>query len=180
MSGIRSIHRNPTIKGYATAASAPIFVDSDDNLLKYNPFGSGTVTSEVALGGAETLVTTEVLVASDAGKTLFLALAAGFQTTLPLNSTFPVGGKLKFIVTIAPTTAYTIITNSADVNTMIGGINELEVDTTEDGPSTAGADLFTFVASSLTSVGDWVEFTNNGTNWYFTGQTVLDGAVTLA
>ncbi len=42
MSGIRSLSRSKTVKGYATGASAPIYVDSDDNLVKLIPAGSGT------------------------------------------------------------------------------------------------------------------------------------------
>lgn len=50
MSGIRSLHRNPTVKGIATSASAPIYVDSDDNAVKVIPAGTGT--TEVVLGMA--------------------------------------------------------------------------------------------------------------------------------
>ena len=42
MSGIRSIYRGPTIKGYASGGSAPVYVDSDDNLVKVIVAGSGT------------------------------------------------------------------------------------------------------------------------------------------
>lgn len=47
MSGIRSITRNPTVKGFASANSAPFYVDSDDNKTKLIPAGSGT--TEVSL-----------------------------------------------------------------------------------------------------------------------------------
>lgn len=47
MSGIRSIVRNPTLKGFASAGSAPIYVDSDDNRLKIVPAGSGTTELEI-------------------------------------------------------------------------------------------------------------------------------------
>ncbi len=42
MSGVRSLRRGATLVGYATGASAPIYVDSDDNLVKLIPAGSGT------------------------------------------------------------------------------------------------------------------------------------------
>src|SRR5258705_9577904 len=85
MSGIRSIHRNPTVKGSASGASAPIYVDSDDNRLKMIPAGSGT--TEVVLqetsgsGAAEVVITTKAVTAAESGKVFFLALATGFVTT---------------------------------------------------------------------------------------------------
>jgi len=48
MSGIRSIHRNKIVKGSASGASAPIYVDSDDNKLKMIPAGSGTTEVDIA------------------------------------------------------------------------------------------------------------------------------------
>ena len=47
MSGIRSIHRGPLAKGFASGSSAPIRVDDSLNVLKYIPAGSGT--TEVAI-----------------------------------------------------------------------------------------------------------------------------------
>lgn len=47
MSGIRSILRNPTVRGIATDASAPFYCDSDDNKIKVIPAGTGT--TEVTL-----------------------------------------------------------------------------------------------------------------------------------
>ena len=54
MSGVRSLTRTPTVKGSASAAVAPIYVDSDDNRVKVIPGGSGS-TTEIILqeaGGA--------------------------------------------------------------------------------------------------------------------------------
>ncbi len=51
MSGIRSLTRRPTILGYATAASAPIYVDSDDNAVKIIPAGTGTTEVVLAVAG---------------------------------------------------------------------------------------------------------------------------------
>lgn len=47
MAGIRSIHRGPLAKGFASGSSAPIRVDDSLNVLKYIPAGSGT--TEVAI-----------------------------------------------------------------------------------------------------------------------------------
>lgn len=63
MSGIRSITRNPTVKGYAVAGSAPIYVDSDDNKLKYIPAGSGTTEVELIDASATQTLTNKTLTA---------------------------------------------------------------------------------------------------------------------
>ncbi len=45
---IRGLARRATAIGYATPTNAPVYVDSDDNLLKFIPAGSGT-TEQVAV-----------------------------------------------------------------------------------------------------------------------------------
>ena len=62
---------------------------------------------------------------------------------------------------------------------MIGGINELEVDTSSDGPYDANADTFNFVAN-IAVVGDRVKMVSDGTSWYYIGQTNADGGVTTS
>lgn len=52
MSGVRSLVRTPTVRGYATSGSAPIYVDSDDNAVKLIPAGTGT--TELAFNLAAT------------------------------------------------------------------------------------------------------------------------------
>jgi len=47
MSGIRSLFRGPIVRGEASGASAPIYVDSDTNTVKVIPAGTGT--TEVSL-----------------------------------------------------------------------------------------------------------------------------------
>ncbi len=54
----RNIRRQATVPGYASATNVPIYVDSDDNILKMIPAGSGT--SEVQIldaSSAQTLTT---------------------------------------------------------------------------------------------------------------------------
>ena len=82
-------------------------------------------------------------------------------------------------MTAAPSGAsYTIISGNSLENVLNGGINELEVDTTNDGPFLLAGDTFTFV-DGIAAVSDWVEFTSDGTNYFFTGQTNLDGGATI-
>jgi hypothetical protein len=131
-------------------------------------------TDVLALNATETVAATNVLTAAESNKTCFLGLAGGFATTLPAPAA---GLRYKFIVSVAPTTSYTIGTN-AGANVIIGGINELEVDTADDGPYSAAADTITFV-QAVAVVGDWCEVVSDGTSWFLTGQTNADGGVTL-
>lgn len=105
---------------------------------------------------------------------LMLSLAGGFTATLPAPAK---GLRFKFIVAIAPTTAYIVKTDGA-ANVLIGGVNELEVDTGDDGPYIADGDTITFVANTAV-VGDYVEMTSDGTSWYVRGQANADGGITL-
>lgn len=89
MSGIRSLTRRPTVLGYATAASAPIYVDSDDNAVKIIPAGTGSSELVFALAsassgfrtaaGVATLVTGSVIVAT--GLSTVLAFTATVKNT---------------------------------------------------------------------------------------------------
>jgi hypothetical protein len=123
---------------------------------------------------AETVTTTNVITAAESGKTFFLGTAGGFASTLPAPAA---GLNYKFIVSVAPTTAYTIATNGS-ANIIKGGVNELEVDTGDDGPYSAVGDLISFVAN-VAVVGDWVSVESDGTSWFLTGQTNADGGVTI-
>ena len=168
MSGVRSLVRNSTIKGYATAASAPIYVDSDDNRVKLIPAGTGT--TEVILqeaGGAssfENVITTRVLTAVDSGKTFFLGLAAGFTTTLPAISAAP-GFKATFIVNVAPTGGDLVVSaNAADLDKIVGGVHSSQA-TSADTETTLGADQFNFIANQAV-IGDRFDIFNDGVNWY--------------
>lgn len=136
--------------------------------------GAATIAAP-STNTAEVVTTTNTITAAESGKTFFLNAAGGFTSTLPAPA---LGLKYKFVVSTAPTTAYVITTNGGD-DIMIGGINELEVDTGDDGPYDNNADTLNFVAS-VAVVGDWVEFESDGTSWFFTGQTNADGGVTTS
>lgn len=124
---------------------------------------------------AEILTAAKTLTSTDDGKTFYLGLAGGFTVTLPAPY---LGGRLQFKVRVAPTTAYILVTSGSS-NILRGGVNELEVDTTEDGPYHATADTLNFVAN-VAVVGDWVDLESDGTYWYVRGQTNADGGVTFA
>lgn len=61
MSGIRSITRSKTVKGFATDGSAPIYVDSDDNILKYIPAGAGSTEVQVVDASATQTLTNKTV-----------------------------------------------------------------------------------------------------------------------
>ncbi len=179
MSGIRSITRRPNAAGYASAGSAPIYLDSDDNRLKMIPAGSGT--TEVILqeaGGAsgyERLITTRVLTAADSGKIFGLALAGGFTVTLPALA----GGlHFKFIIEVSPTTAYIIASAEGDNLSIVGAAadgNAIVVNS-----ASFNADQINLVANTAI-IGDTVEVTSVGTvGWSATALVAVGGGVTIS
>jgi hypothetical protein len=127
----------------------------------------------------ETAAATNVITAAECGTTFFLAHATEFASTLPAISTVTAGCTFGFIVKAAPSGAsYTVLTGNSLENLLIGGINELEVDTSDDGPYIADGDTITF-ADGVAVVGDYVQMISDGTSWYLTGQANADGGITL-
>jgi hypothetical protein len=85
MSGIRSITRRATAAGYATAGSAPLYVNSSDNSVRVIPIGSGT--AEVSL--AQTVSTGAVKIAAGTGTFVSgtVTVATGLATCTSFNAT---------------------------------------------------------------------------------------------
>ena len=126
--------------------------------------------------------TTALNASEDCGRVFFLNSTTEFTTTLPAIADAGPGWWCKFIVKSAPSGAAYVITENAASDTdkiITNGINELEVDTSDDGPSNTGHTTVSF-ADGVAITGDFVEFLCDGTNWYCTGQTKADGGVTLA
>lgn len=123
----------------------------------------------------EDLTAASTLTTADCGKTLMLNSATEFATTLPAPTN---GCKFKVFVKAAPSSAsYTIVTASSS-NVIIGGVNELETDTGDDGPYISAGDTITFV-DGVGVVGDMIELISDGTSWYVNGQAKADGGITL-
>jgi hypothetical protein len=159
------------------AAGDLIHVRGDQGIytLRVDDVVAGLVTTGT-IGGAsyETLITTRLLAIVDSGKTFFLNLAAGFTITLPVPA---VGLRYRFVVKLAPTTAYIIVTDSGD-NIIQGSITSPEVSALVS--VVADADDINFVAN-LSLPGDWVELESDGTSWFLRGQTfVQDGMTTTS
>lgn len=123
----------------------------------------------------EDTTATNALTTAECGKTITLNSATEFVTTLPAPTA---GCSFTFIVKAAPASAsYTVVTASS-ANILIGGINELEVDTGDDGPYDADGDTITFV-DGVAVVGDYVTMISDGTSWYLHGQANADGGITV-
>lgn len=129
-----------------------------------------------ATTNVETLAAARTLTADDSGKTLFLGLADGFTVTLPAPAA---GLNFEFIVSVAPTTAY-ILTTDSGADVMIVEVDELTKTVgTEDGVYDDNADTLNFVASTAV-VGDRVKMLSDGTSWFVHGLVNAIGAVTTS
>jgi len=198
---IRGIARRSTPVGYATPTNVPIYVDSDDNILKYIPVGSGTteiqvvdastaqtltnktltapvitgaaISGSVGAEAAEVVTTTNVITAAESGTTFYLSATGGFTSTLPVPA---LGLNYKFVVKTAPTGASYIITTNAGSNLLYGMFVERA-----GGAGLAGAaqDVQNFVLNQAI-IGDWAEYRSDGTNWYLHGMVNVIAGATFA
>lgn len=122
--------------------------------------------------GSEVLITTRTVLATENGMTFYLALAGGFTVTLPTPA---LGLRFKFVVKVAPTTAYIILSTPTDI--IIGyPIGSLGADETANG--NALGDQVNFVAN-VSLPGDSVVLESDGTYWYAIPLVKATGAVTI-
>ena len=198
---IRSVRRQASNPGATPGQvnSAPIYVDSDDNILKMIPAGSGTTEVQVVDASSsqtltnktftapiintptgtrltEVVTAANVLTAAESGTTYFLSLAGGFQTTLPAATA---GCWFDFVVKTAPTTAYTIITSNGTDQIIFGQTFCADAnDSVGDVELTGGATTITFVAN-VAAVSDRLTIISDGTNWYATAWVNVNSALTF-
>ena len=112
----------------------------------------------------ETVTTTNVIAATESGKTFFLSAAGGFVSTLPAPAA---GLFFRFIVITAPASgSYTIVTTSS-ANIISGQVYTVDVNsaTDPDFNTTADQDTITLVQSKAV-IGDSVDVWSDGTSWY--------------
>ena len=122
---------------------------------------------------SEVVTATNVLTATESGKTLYLDAAAGFETTLP---TAALGLNFKFVVKTAPTSnGYTI--TGAPADKIFGTVACSGAEATINGVTASASDNVILVANQA-AVGDLVEFSSDGTNWYVTGNVNTYAAIT--
>lgn len=134
---------------------------SNWRLIEHNPSSLPT----------EIVTTTNVITATEIGKTFFLNAVGGFTSTLPAPAN---GLKFTFIVTTAPTTAY-IITTTAGANLLFGTF----LDIIGELVYFSAQDTLNFVAS-ISVIGDRLEIESDGTNWYCKAFSGADGGITVS
>lgn len=146
------------------------------------PHNTGSVGTPGVLNrrGVKTLTSAASVEAHDCGTIFRLNSATGFTVTLPTVAQAGAGWWAKFVVTTAPTSGNHVVTEdgATDTNVLVGGINELEVDTNDDGPYTAGATQVNFIAN-VAAKGDFVLVECDGVNFIISGQTNADGGTTI-
>jgi hypothetical protein len=128
--------------------------------------------SSVPASGMEVVAEANIITAEESGKTFFLNLAGGFQSTLPAPAA---GLKFTFIVKTAPTTAYTIVTNGANQQ-VLKGLVLVAADGT--GEVSAGGTTATFVAGQA-KPGDRIDMICDGTIWYMKGFAQVAAGITI-
>jgi hypothetical protein len=148
-------------------ASKALVLDSSGNVAM--PAAPASIDER----NAEVVITTNVIAASENGRTFYLNLAAGFTSTLPAPA---LGLRFRFIVKTAPTGAAYVITTNGSANIMYGMMLERA-----GGAGVAGAarDTFNFIHNQSIA-GDWVEFWSDGTNWYYHGMVDVAAGNTVA
>lgn len=161
-----------TVKRIAGAhgMAAGRFLGFDENnkvIIDTNDRDSNRIDPPVSLTAAVTL--TE----KDHGKTFILNLAGGFTVTLPANSV--AGFRARFIVGIAPTTAYIIAAATAD--TMAGHVLSSS-GAAEDSENAATGDQLNFVAATAV-IGDQADIFIDGTSVFVSARVAAAGGATI-
>jgi hypothetical protein len=140
-------------------------------IIDLNHVNDTTILGPIEVQNSESVTTTNVITASESGKTFYLNAAGGFTSTLPAPA---LGLKYKFIVKAAPTTAYIITTNGGD-NVLQGTY----LDIVGELVSIAAQDTLNFVANTAL-VGDSLEVESDGTSWFCTAFSKADGGITVS
>jgi len=131
---------------------------------------------------AQLLTAAITLTEKDSGKVMYVESSGGaYSVTFPTGADIKDGIYYKFWVNEnTPTGAVTFAAGSAII---FGKVNETEVDTNDDGPGSS-ADGATGVSNVIwgTSAlkGDYLEFSAYDGEWYLTGQSGKDAAVTTS
>lgn len=153
-------------KGVSTAALDTVYVADGA--------GSGTWTSRFPQ--SEVVTATNVIAATENGKTFFLSSATEFVSTLPAPAAHL---KFSFIVSAAPSGAdYTIVTTSS-ANIIKGQVYTVDVNSATDPDfEVTSADTISFVSAKAVA-GDRVDVVCDGTNWFAYGFCSVFDAITI-
>jgi hypothetical protein len=154
---------------------APIVVDDEDERIKYyDRTNDRVLTVQTGMGMGEVLTAARTLTAADSGKIFFLAAAGGFQVSLPAVATALKGWHATFLVQIAPTTAYTIVSAAQDLAGLV--FENTGGDADEENAFTATT--VTFVANT-SLIGEKVEIYCDGTGFYALCFAKAAGGITI-
>lgn len=126
----------------------------------------------------EKITGTETIGNGDSGK-VFMLDAAGGAYTITFPTTLKAGVNYEFIVQEhTPTGAITMAFGSA---IGFGKLAEGEVDTGDDAPGSSGATgISNLICGTSAHKGDRVKIVCDGTNWFFHGLVMADGAWTTS
>jgi len=127
-------------------------------------------TSWVVENQSLIITAARTMTAAESGGTYFLNTAGGFTVTLP---TAAIGLRYTFIVKTAPTTAYIILSATAD--TIFG---KVFASSGGDENSNVAGDQINFVANTSLA-GDRVELWSDGTSWFADGFCDVTGSITI-
>lgn len=124
----------------------------------------------------EVVTATNVITASESGKTFFLNSATEFASTLPAPAA---GLRYLFIVTAAPSGAsYTVVTEGG-CQVMAGHVlTSGFADSGSDVELTATGTTVTFV-DGVSVVGDRAELISDGTSWFASCITAVEAGITI-
>ena len=126
----------------------------------------------VALTAARTVVS------ADSGTIFTLGTAGGFTVTLPNASDAGAGFYCRFVVKVAPTTAYLINATAGDGDNIYGSVMNSEGGA-GDLTNGTGTDVLTIVANKG-QIGDYIEIMSDGSKWYCQIQAEQNDAITLS
>ncbi len=169
MSGIRSLYRGSVQKGYASAASAPIRVDSTSGQVTANVLGTGTVETALLAAykpNAAIIAATHTPGAGDSGMLLTYSALAGIVVTLPAAT--GTGRRYKYFRSVAATSVGDVFKVGNATDYMRGIVSEVAKDdglltnwgTLNTGTVATESDTVTWnlTTTGLCDVGDWIEF----------------------
>ncbi|MCA9561233.1 MAG: hypothetical protein KC583_21940 [Myxococcales bacterium] len=121
------------------------------------------------------------LTAAQSGSVVGLAVAAGATVTLPALSNYSKCLEFEFVVVTNCTSNSYIINTASSSDKFIGGFNELETDTGDDGPSDTGTAVTITLGNATDTVGDSFRLLSiDGRKWLVRGQTALDGGAAFS
>ncbi len=175
---VRGIARRATAIGYATPTNAPIYLDSDDNILKIIPAGSGTTEVQVVDASSAQTLTTKTFVAPALGA----ATATSLQASSFIKSSSPAAtGGVGYSTGAGG--AVTQITNRSTGVTMVPNPCMSGAITTDTSSLAAEVSADFIVTNSAVAIGDVVVVSvrsgSNGASTHVSVITVTTGTFTI-